>query len=169
MVLAAERDGVLIPGKSVVIEPTSGNTGTYTLSWYNISLFLKTNIQALVSLWLVQSRYVGQRQPRTERCAEYYRYKGYSVIITLPNKMSLVSLSTYYNLYSRLMHLFCLYQEKEALLRALGAEVIRTPTEAAWDAPESHIGIARRLQKSIPYAVILDQYGNVCITSVLKP
>ena len=30
--------------------------------------------------------------------------------------------------------------EKEALLRALGAEVIRTPTEAAWDSPESHIG-----------------------------
>jgi cysteine synthase len=30
--------------------------------------------------------------------------------------------------------------EKEATLRALGAEVVRTPTEAAWDAPESHIG-----------------------------
>lgn len=32
--------------------------------------------------------------------------------------------------------------EKEALLRVLGAEVIRTPTEAAWDSPESHIGSA---------------------------
>jgi cystathionine beta-synthase len=33
-------------------------------------------------------------------------------------------------------------QEKEAALRALGAEVIRTPNEAAWDSPESHIGRA---------------------------
>ena len=34
------------------------------------------------------------------------------------------------------------WQEKEAALRALGAEVVRTPTEAAWDSPESHIGRA---------------------------
>ena len=30
--------------------------------------------------------------------------------------------------------------EKEATLRALGAEVIRTPNEAQWDSDESHIG-----------------------------
>ncbi|KAH6916000.1 tryptophan synthase beta subunit-like PLP-dependent enzyme [Coprinopsis sp. MPI-PUGE-AT-0042] len=102
MVEAAEKEGKLIPGKSVVIEPTSGNTG--------IGLAMACAI------------------------------KGYSVIITLPNKMSL---------------------EKEALLRALGAEVIRTPTEAAWDAPESHIGVAARLQREIPHAIILDQYKNV--------
>ncbi|KAF4611276.1 hypothetical protein D9613_007052 [Agrocybe pediades] len=51
--------------------------------------------------------------------------------------------------------------EKEALLRALGAEVIRTPTEAAWDAPESHIGVAKKLQREIPHGIILDQYRNV--------
>jgi cystathionine beta-synthase len=30
--------------------------------------------------------------------------------------------------------------EKEATLRALGAEIVRTPTEAKWDSDESHIG-----------------------------
>lgn len=38
------------------------------------------------------------------------------------------------------MSLMLMPQEKEAALRALGAEVVRTPDEAAWDAPESHIG-----------------------------
>lgn len=65
---------------------------------------------------------------------------GYRVIITLPEKMS---------------------REKQVTLAALGAEVIRTPTEAAWDAPESHIGVAKRLEKELPNAHILDQYGNV--------
>lgn len=51
--------------------------------------------------------------------------------------------------------------EKVSVLRALGATIIRTPTQAAWDAPESHIGVARRLEKEIPNAHILDQYGNV--------
>lgn len=66
--------------------------------------------------------------------------KGYRCIITLPEKMSL---------------------EKVNILKALGAEIIRTPTEAAWDSPESHIGIAKRLQKELPNAHILDQYANV--------
>jgi cystathionine beta-synthase len=64
---------------------------------------------------------------------------GYKVIITLPEKMS---------------------REKQVVLAALGAEIIRTPTEAAWDAPESHIGVAKRLEKELPNAHILDQYAN---------
>ena len=51
--------------------------------------------------------------------------------------------------------------EKVSVLRALGATIIRTPTQAAWDSPESHIGVARRLEKEIPNAHILDQYGNL--------
>ncbi|ODV88550.1 hypothetical protein CANCADRAFT_124344 [Tortispora caseinolytica NRRL Y-17796] len=65
--------------------------------------------------------------------------RGYRTIITMPEKMS---------------------HEKVSVLRALGAEIVRTPNEAAWDAPESHIGVAKRLEKEIPHAVILDQYSN---------
>jgi cystathionine beta-synthase len=65
--------------------------------------------------------------------------KGYRVIITLPEKMS---------------------REKQVVLEALGAEIIRTPTEAAWDDPASHIGVAKRLEKELPNAHILDQYAN---------
>lgn len=65
--------------------------------------------------------------------------KGYRMIITMPEKMS---------------------REKQVVLEALGAEIIRTPTEAAWDAPDSHIGVAKRLKEVIPSSHILDQYGN---------
>jgi cystathionine beta-synthase len=44
--------------------------------------------------------------------------------------------------------------------QALGAEIIRTPTEAAFDSPESHIGVAKRLNAEIPNSHILDQYAN---------
>lgn len=64
---------------------------------------------------------------------------GYRVIITMPEKMS---------------------REKQVVLEALGAEIIRTPTEASFDSPESHISVARRLQSQLPDAHILDQYGN---------
>lgn len=46
------------------------------------------------------------------------------------------------------------------VLKALGAEIVRTPTEAAWDAPDSHISVAKRLQSEIPNSHILDQYSN---------
>ncbi len=65
--------------------------------------------------------------------------RGYRMIITMPEKMS---------------------QEKQVVLQALGAEIIRTPTEAAWDSPESHIGVAKRLNEVIPNSHILDQYSN---------
>lgn len=64
---------------------------------------------------------------------------GYRMVITMPEKMS---------------------REKQVVLEALGAEIIRTPTEAAWDAPESHIGVAKQLREILPNAHILDQYGN---------
>lgn len=64
---------------------------------------------------------------------------GYQVIITMPEKMS---------------------QEKQAVLACLGATIYRTPTEAAYDAPESHISLAKELQKKIPNSYILDQYKN---------
>lgn len=65
--------------------------------------------------------------------------KGYRMIITLPEKMS---------------------QEKVDVLKGFGAEIIRTPTEAAYDSPDSHIGVALRLSREIPNSHILDQYAN---------
>lgn len=65
---------------------------------------------------------------------------GYRVIITMPEKMS---------------------REKQVVLESLGAIIYRTPTEAAWNDPESHISLAKRLQKEIPRSHILDQYANV--------
>lgn len=47
--------------------------------------------------------------------------------------------------------------EKVNTLLALGAEIIRTPTEAASVDPDSNIMVAHRLAKEIPNAVILDQ------------
>lgn len=64
---------------------------------------------------------------------------GYRVIIVMPEKMS---------------------REKEVTLTALGAEIVRTPTEAPFDSPESHISVAKKLQKEIANSHILDQYSN---------
>ena len=65
--------------------------------------------------------------------------KGYRLIITMPEKMS---------------------QEKQVVMESLGAEIIRTPTEAAHDDPESLLGVAKRLNEEIDDSVIPDQYEN---------
>lgn len=64
---------------------------------------------------------------------------GYNVVITMPNKMS---------------------QEKQAILERLGATIYRTRTEAAWNDPDSHISLAKELQREMPNSHILDQYAN---------
>ncbi|HAT1596679.1 TPA: pyridoxal-phosphate dependent enzyme [Legionella pneumophila] len=64
---------------------------------------------------------------------------GYKVIITMPEKMS---------------------QEKQSVLERLGAIIYRTPTEAAYNDPDSHISLAKKLQAEIPNSHILDQYAN---------
>jgi cysteine synthase len=65
--------------------------------------------------------------------------KGYRAIITMPEKMS---------------------REKQLVMEALGAEIVRTPTEAPHDSPESLIGVAKRLNAEIEGSRIPDQYGN---------
>lgn len=62
--------------------------------------------------------------------------RGYRMIITLPEKMS---------------------QEKQDTLTGLGAEVIRTPTQYAFDHLYSHIGIAITLGNDLgDHAHVLD-------------
>src|SRR5436853_7638225 len=101
MIEAAERDGKLRPGGTIV-EPTSGNTGA--------GLAIAAAI------------------------------KGYRCIFVMPDKMS---------------------QEKIALLRAYGAEVVITPTAVDHDSPESYYSVSDRLAEEIPGGFKPDQYSNM--------
>jgi cystathionine beta-synthase len=65
--------------------------------------------------------------------------KGYQCIFTMPDKMS---------------------QEKIDALRALGAEVIVTPTEVEHDDPRSYHSVAHRLSREIPNSLYPNQYEN---------
>jgi cystathionine beta-synthase len=100
MIEAAERDGKLRPGGTIV-EPTSGNTG----------------VGLAIAAALL----------------------GYSCVFVMPDKVS---------------------EEKRALLRAYGAEVVICPTAVAPDSPESYYSVSQRLAEEIPGAFKPDQYSN---------
>ena len=51
--------------------------------------------------------------------------------------------------------------EKQALLRAYGAEVVLCPTNVAPESPESYYSVAARLARDIPGAYKPDQYWNM--------
>jgi cystathionine beta-synthase len=101
MIEAAERDGLLRPGGTIV-EPTSGNTG--------VGLAIAAAI------------------------------KGYRCIFVMPDKMS---------------------NEKIAMLRSYGAEVVITPTAVEPDSPESYYSVSSRLAEEIPGGFKPDQYANM--------
>src|SRR5499426_2206105 len=100
MIEAAERDGRLGPGGTIV-EPTSGNTGA--------------GLAMAAAL------------------------KGYRCIFVMPDKMS---------------------NEKIAMLRAYGAEVVITPTAVEPDSPEAYYSVSSRLAEEIPGGFKPDQYSN---------
>ena len=100
MIDAAERDGLLQPGGTIV-EPTSGNTG--------------------VGLAIVAAQ------------------RGYRCIFVMSDKMS---------------------DEKVALLRAYGAEVVVCPTAVPPEHPDSYYSVADRLTRETPGAFRPDQYSN---------
>ncbi|MBL7488567.1 cystathionine beta-synthase [Frankia sp. AgB1.9] len=100
MVDAAERDGRLRPGGTIV-EPTSGNTG--------------------VGLAMVAA------------------LRGYHCVFTMPDKIS---------------------EEKRAVLRAYGAEVLVCPTAVDPDDPRSYYSVARDVTRRTPGAWSPDQYSN---------
>ena len=100
MVDAAERDGLLQPGGTIV-EPTSGNTGA--------------------GLAIVAAQ------------------RGYRCIFVMSDKMS---------------------DEKVALLRSYGAEVVVCPTAVPPEDPRSYYSTAERLVRETPGAFRPDQYSN---------
>lgn len=65
--------------------------------------------------------------------------KGYKCVFVMPDKIS---------------------EEKRAILRAYGAEVIITPTAVEPEDPRSYLSVSQRLSKEIPNAILGNQYHN---------
>ena len=66
--------------------------------------------------------------------------KGYKMIVTMPDKMSL---------------------EKIDILKAMGVEVIITPTNVSPEDPQSYYSVARNLEKKIKNSFYVNQYDNL--------
>ena len=66
--------------------------------------------------------------------------RGYQLICTMPDKQS---------------------QEKIDILRAMGAEVMVTPTNVAADDPRSYYSVATKLNEDIPNSFYPNQYDNL--------
>ncbi|MEQ8325276.1 MAG: pyridoxal-phosphate dependent enzyme [Vicingaceae bacterium] len=66
--------------------------------------------------------------------------KGYKLICTMPDKQS---------------------KEKMDVLRAMGAEVVVTPTNVAADDPRSYYSVAKKLNEEIPNSFYPNQYDNL--------
>ncbi|KAA9340863.1 pyridoxal-phosphate dependent enzyme [Adhaeribacter soli] len=70
--------------------------------------------------------------------------KGYKCIFTMPDKQS---------------------KEKMDILRAVGAEVVVTPTNVTPDDPRSYYSVARQLNQDIPNSFYPNQYDNLSNTA----
>ncbi|MBJ05166.1 MAG: cystathionine beta-synthase [Flavobacteriales bacterium] len=66
--------------------------------------------------------------------------KGYKMVVTMPDKMSL---------------------EKIDILKAMGVEVIITPTNVNAEDPRSYYSVAKSLEKKTPNSFYVNQYDNL--------
>jgi len=66
--------------------------------------------------------------------------RGYKAVLVMPDKVSL---------------------EKQNALKAFGAQIVITPTSAAYDSPEHYVNTSMRLAGEIPNSFRVNQYDNL--------